>query len=368
MRVLGFMTGTSLDACDMAILETDGENIQAFGPAGERKLTEEVRDLLLRATEAAQAWDRGTPEPEIFADAAHAVAQEHLEAGNEFLEANHLSWRQIDLVGMHGQTVLHERPQEGRLGRTVQLGDGQWLAAAAGLPVAFVFRSADVAAGGEGAPIAPIYHLARARASGLAAPLAVLNVGGVANVTFWSGDDELTAFDTGPGNGMIDLLVQARTSGRFDEGGKYASVGRVDDIVLNVLLGHPYFEAPPPKSLDRFDFSLEPLDRLELEDACATLVAFAAEALKLGFARMGGEPTEVIVCGGGRHNPTLMKAFAERLPVPVRPAEDHGWRGDSIEAEAIAYLAARTAKGLPITFPATTGAPHPLTGGRIAHP
>jgi anhydro-N-acetylmuramic acid kinase len=250
----------------------------------------------------------------------------------------------------------------------VQLGDGQWLAAASGVPVAFDFRSADVAAGGEGAPIAPIYHLARARASGLTAPLAVLNVGGVANVTFWSGEDQLTAFDTGPGNGMIDLLVQARTSGRFDEGGKYAGVGRVDDIALNVLLGHPYFEAPPPKSLDRYDFSLEPLDRLELEDACATLVAFAAEALKLGFARMGGEPTEVIVCGGGRHNPALMKAFAERLPVPVRPAEDHGWRGDSIEAEAIAYLAARAAKGLAITFPTTTGAPEPMTGGRIVHP
>jgi anhydro-N-acetylmuramic acid kinase len=368
MRVLGFMTGTSLDACDMAILETDGENIQAFGPAGERKLTEAARDLLLEATKAALAWERGTPEPEILAEAAHAVAQEHLEAGAEFLEANHLSWKQIDLVGMHGQTVLHERPQDGRRGRTVQLGDGQWLAVATGVPVAFDFRSADVAAGGEGAPVAPIYHLARARASGLAAPLAVLNVGGVANVTFWSGEDELIAFDTGPGNGMIDLLVQARTSGRFDEDGKYAGVGRVDDIALNVLLGHPYFEAPPPKSLDRFDFSLEPLDRLELEDACATLVAFAAEALKLGFARMGGEPTEVIVCGGGRRNPALMKAFAERLPVPVRPAEDHGWRGDSIEAEAIAYLAARCAKGLPITFPTTTGAPAPMTGGRIVHP
>lgn len=368
MRVLGFMTGTSLDACDMAVLETDGENIQAFGPAGERKLTEATRDLMLAATQAALGWKRGAPEPDIFAEASLAMAREHLEAGVEFLEANHLAWSQIDLIGMHGQTVFHERPQEGRKGRTAQLGDARWLAAASGVPVAFDFRSADVAAGGEGAPVAPIYHLARARASGLAAPLAVLNVGGVANVTFWSGGNELVAFDTGPGNGMIDLLVQARTSGRFDEGGKYASVGRVDDIALNVLLGHPYFQAPPPKSLDRFDFSLEPLDRLELEDACATLTAFAAEAVKLGFARMGGEPAEVIVCGGGRHNPALMKAFAERLPVPVRPAEDYGWRGDSIEAEAIAYLAARCAKGLPITFPATTGAPQPLTGGRIAHP
>jgi anhydro-N-acetylmuramic acid kinase len=368
MRVLGFMTGTSLDACDMAILETDGENIQAFGPAGDRKLTEAVRDLLLRATDAARFWVRGTLEPEIFAEAAHAIAQEHLEAGNEFLEANHLSWRQIDLVGIHGQTVLHERPWPGRKGRTVQLGDAQWLAAATGVPVVFDFRSADVAAGGEGAPIAPIYHLARARASRLEAPLAVLNVGGVANLTFWPGEDDLVAFDTGPGNGMIDLMVQARTPGRFDEGGRYASAGRVDDAALDALLRHPYFEVPPPKSLDRHDFSLALVDGLTLEDAAATLTAFTAEAVKLGLARMDGVPTEVIVCGGGRHNPSLMKALAERLPVPVRPVEAHHWRGDAIEAEAIAYLAARTAKGLPFTFPATTGVAEPMTGGRIAHP
>jgi anhydro-N-acetylmuramic acid kinase len=368
MRVLGFMTGTSLDACDMAILETDGETIQAFGPAGERKLSDATRDLALAATAEALRWSKGSPPPAVFAEAAAAVAREHVEAGSEFLAANGLAWTDLDLVGMHGQTVLHERPAPGRVGRTVQLGDGEWFARETGVPVAFDFRAADVAAGGEGAPIAPLYHLARARASGLKAPLAVLNVGGVANVTFWSGGDEIVAFDTGPGNGMIDLLVQARGAGRFDAGGKYASVGRVDEAVLQVLLSHPYFDAPPPKSLDRHDFPLEPLDRLELEDAAATLVAFAAEGLKRGFDLMGGVPTELVVCGGGRHNPELMKAFAERLPVPVTTAEDHGWRGDSIEAEAIAYLAARTWRGLPITFPTTTGVAQPMTGGRIARP
>lgn len=368
MRVLGFMTGTSLDACDMAILETDGETIFAFGPAGERKLTEETRALVLEATHAAMAWERGEPEPDSFAPAAEAVAREHFDAAEGFLAQNGLTWADIDLMGMHGQTVLHERPLEGRLGRTVQLGDAQWLADAAGVPVAYDFRTADVAAGGEGAPLAPIYHLARARSAGMAAPLAVLNVGGVANVTFWSGAEEIAAFDTGPGNGMIDLLMQSRGAGRFDEGGKYASVGKADEGVLLGLLAHPYFQAPPPKSLDRYDFSLEPLEALRLEDAAATLVAFTAEALKLGFNVMGGTPTELIVCGGGRHNPTLMQAFADRLAVPVTKAEDHGWRGDSIEAEAFAYLAARTARGLPISFPKTTGVAAPMTGGRIARP
>ena len=368
MRVLGFMTGTSLDAVDMAVLETDGEAISAFGPAGERKLSEATRDIMLEATKQALAWPRGEPEPAIFAEAAAAGAEEHFGAAEEFLAANGLRWSEIDLIGMHGQTVLHERPQGGRVGRTVQLGDAGLLARKSGVPVAYDFRTADVAAGGEGAPLAPIYHLARAKASGLLAPLAMLNIGGVANVTFWSGGDEIAAFDTGPGNGMIDLMVQARGAGRFDDKGRYASVGRVNEGVLAGLLGHPYFKAPPPKSLDRFDFSLESAESLELEDAAATLVAFMAEAVRLGFAMMGQSPTELVVAGGGRHNPEIMKALAARLLMPVTTAEDHGWRGDFIEAEAFAYLAARTANRLPISFPKTTGVPRPMTGGKIVKP
>jgi anhydro-N-acetylmuramic acid kinase len=365
MRVLGFMTGTSLDAVDMAVLETDGEAIAAFGPAGERKLSEATRDVMLAAMDAARRLSRGAPEPPIFAEAARAGAEEHFAAAEQFLAANGLAWTDIDLIGMHGQTVLHERPRDGVLGRTIQLGDAALLARLSGVPVAYDFRTADVAAGGEGAPLAPIYHLARARASGLQAPLAVLNVGGVANVTFWTGGDRITAFDTGPGNGMIDLMVQARGAGRFDDNGRYASVGRVNEGVLAALLAHPYFRAPPPKSLDRFDFSIEPLESCGLEDAAATLVAFTAEAVRLGFELMGEIPNEVIVCGGGRHNPEIMKALVERLPCEVKTAENHGWRGDAIEAEAFAYLAARTAAGLPISFPATTGVPVAMIGGKI---
>lgn len=368
MRVLGFMTGTSLDAVDMAVLETDGEGISAFGPAGERKLTDATREILLEATEAALKWERGEPEPQIFAKAAVTVAEEHFAAAEAFLAEHGMVWSEFDLLGMHGQTVLHERPQDGVPGRTVQLGDAGLLASLTGRPVAHDFRSADVAAGGEGAPLAPIYHLARARASGLEPPLAVLNVGGVANVTFWSGPGDFAAFDTGPGNGMIDLLVQARKAGRYDAGGRYASVGRVDEAVVRALLAHPYFEAPAPKSLDRYDFSLEPLEPLQLEDACATLVAFTAEAVGRGFELMGEVPREVVVTGGGRHNPEIMKALAARLPAPVKTAEDHGWRGDSIEAEAFAYLTARCARGLPISFPKTTGVARPMTGGRIVQP
>jgi anhydro-N-acetylmuramic acid kinase len=368
MLVLGFMTGTSLDAVDMAVLDTDGERIHSFGPAGERKLSDATRDVILEATRQALAWDRTSPEPAIFRHASEMVSEEHHAAAESFLQANDLSFPDLDLVAMHGQTVLHVRPQDGAPGQTIQLGDAAMLARLCGRPVAHDVRSADLAAGGEGAPLAPIYHAARARTSGLAPPLAVLNIGGVANVTYWTGGDEVAAFDTGPGNGMIDLLVQARGAGRYDAGGKYASVGRVDDGVVRALLAHPYFQAPPPKSLDRYDFSLEPLDALQLEDAAATLVAFTAEAVKLGLEALAARPNEVIVTGGGRHNPQIMQALAERLTVPVRPAENHGWRGDSIEAEAFAFLAARTKRGLPISFPKTTGVAKPMTGGRIVRP
>ena len=368
MRVLGFMTGTSLDAVDMAVLETDGETIFAFGPAGEHKLTDPTRDIMLEATRQALAWPRGAPEPEVFAQASLAGAKEHLAAADSFLAENGLGWSDIDLIGMHGQTVLHERPKGGVPGRTVQLGDGEWLAAQTGVSVAFDFRTADVAAGGEGAPLAPIYHLARARASGLEPPAAVLNVGGVANITLMSPDGELFAFDTGPGNGMIDLMVQARGAGRYDHGGALAAAGRVDEDVLAELLTHPYFSAPPPKSLDRHDFPMSALERLSTEDAAATLVAFTAAGVERAFAHAVERPHSLIVAGGGRHNPEIMRVLAERAPVRVLPAEDLGWRGDAIEAEAFAYLAARTLSGLPISFPGTTGLPAPMTGGRIARP
>jgi anhydro-N-acetylmuramic acid kinase len=259
------------------------------------------------------------------------------------------------------------------VGRTVQLGDAGLLARKTGVPVAFDFRTADVAAGGEGAPLAPIYHLARARASGLEPPLAVLNVGGVANITFIGQGGggkagEIAAFDTGPGNGMLDLLVQDRSEARFDAEGRLAAAGRVHEDLVQGLLAHPYFQAPAPKSLDRYDFSLASLAGLSLEDACATLVAFTAEAVGRAFRLMGETPGEVIVAGGGRRNPEIMRALADRLPCRVSDADAHGWRGDAIEAEAFAYLAARTVRGLPISFPRTTGVPQPMTGGRIVQP
>ncbi|MGI8840599.1 MAG: anhydro-N-acetylmuramic acid kinase [Caulobacteraceae bacterium] len=368
MRVLGFMTGTSLDAVDMAVLETDGEAIGAFGPAAESKLSAETRAVVEEAIAAARAWPRGEPAPEVFESAARAVADEHLAAARTFLDQVGAQAGRIDLVGVHGQTVLHEAPRGRRGGRTVQLLDARRLAEGLGLPVAFDFRAADVAAGGQGAPLAPIYHQALARWSRMEPPMAVLNLGGVGNVTLIGEEGALEAFDTGPANGMIDLFVQSRSGARRDENGALARSGRIDEVIVAAYLGHAHFTARGPKSLDRFDFSLDPVAGLSLEDGAATLTAFAAEAVVLGLAACSQNPRRVIVCGGGRHNPALMHAIRKRLDVPVSAAEWVGWRGDSMEAEAFAYLAARTFTGLPISFPSTTGVTEPLPGGRIVRP
>jgi anhydro-N-acetylmuramic acid kinase len=250
--------------------------------------------------------------------------------------------------------------------------DAARVAQRAGAPVAFDFRGADVAAGGEGAPLAPIYHLARARASGLEPPLSVLNVGGVANITLILPQGELIAFDTGPGNGMLDLVVQERGAGRYDEDGRLAQAGALDEDALQELLQHPYLKTPPPKSLDRYDFPLDPVRGLSLEDAATTLTAFTVTAAALARLWVAEElrPKLLIVTGGGRRNPAIMSGLRQCLKglSDVVGAEEVGWRGDAIEAEAFAYLAVRCVKGLPISFPGTTGVPTPMTGGRIIRP
>jgi anhydro-N-acetylmuramic acid kinase len=369
MRVLGFMTGTSLDAVDMAVIETDGERLMGLGPAAERPLSAGTRELAEAAMAEARRWAPGSPAPAVFAKAERAIAREHEAAALSFLAQTGLDRSSIDLVGVHGQTVLHEPPGPQRSrGRTVQLIDADALAQTLGLPVMCDFRSADVAAGGQGAPLAPVYHAALAAWSGLQPPLAVLNLGGVGNVTLVGPEGILEAHDTGPANGMIDLWVQARTGERCDRDGALARAGRVHEPALQAYLSHPYFSALGPKSLDRFDFSLDVVSGLSLEDGAATLTAFAARAVAISLERLALRPREVILCGGGRHNPVLVEAIARHAAIPARPAEGVGWRGDSIEAEAFAYLAARGRLGLPISFPGTTGVPAAMSGGRLAEP
>lgn len=359
----GFMSGTSLDAVDAALIQTDGERIFGFGSAVERKYTPEERQALQDATDAARTWNwQGDPPEALFQRATNVMLQTHAE-----------TYDRLDpdiapaVVGVHGQTVLHRPPTDRLVGATLQLMDGQSLATRLGRPVVFDFRSADVDAGGQGAPLAPAYHDALLRGLG-DEPAAVLNLGGVANVTARMSDGSLIAFDTGPANGPIDEWVAGHDRGLHDENGAFANRGMVHEGLLHQLFEHPFFSMPPPKSLDRYDFNASMARGLNFYDGCATLTAFSARAVAAGLQRLPEQPVRVIVCGGGRHNPALMRMLAEAISCPVMKAESVGWRGDSIEAEAFAFLAVRSMRNLPLSWPETTGVPRAQTGGQLVTP
>ena len=368
VTAIGLMSGTSYDGVDVALIETDGEEIGRIGPTGYRPYSDQERDFLRRAMAVAANLADRAARPKLLAEVEELVTDIHAEAVEAFLAANGMPASAVGVVGFHGQTVLH-RPDRGL---TVQLGNGGALAARLGIPVVFDFRAADVAAGGQGAPVVPVFHRALVRLLKRAHPVAVLNVGGVANVTFIDGNADLIAFDTGPGNALIDDFVRLRTGQPQDDGGRAAAAGNVDESAVARVLAHPFFAKPPPKSLDRNAFRHWVAEEGRLaskstQDGAATITAITAAAVARAIPVLPRPPAGWIVAGGGTRNPTLMRMLAERLaPAPVETASAVGWAADALEAQAFAYLAVRALKGMPLTFPTTTGVPRPLTGGVLA--
>lgn len=358
MRALGLMSGTSMDGVDAAVLETDGETVTSFGPSAFRPYGTADREVL-RAALGCWPGAPGLDVVETRVRAAHAAAV----AGFDGLE----------LVGFHGQTLAHEPKGRG----THQIGRGDLLAAETGLPVVWDFRTADVASGGEGAPLVPFFHFALARAIGATMPVAFLNIGGVANVTWVDPRREvpeapgaLVAFDTGPGNALIDDFLGQRRGLAFDEDGAMASSGRVNERVLAGLDRHPYILRSPPKSLDRQDFHgfLDAVRQLSTNDGAATLAALTVACVAQAARHFPEPPGRWLVCGGGRKNRALMAMLAARTNASVEPVEAAGLDGDMLEAQAFAFLAVRVLRGLPTSGPATTGARLPVSGGRVSRP
>jgi anhydro-N-acetylmuramic acid kinase len=354
LSALGIISGTSMDAIDVALLRTDGQELIECGPTGAFAYPEALR----RALQAVIA-DPPRAEHGDLAEIERQVTAAHVAAAREFL-GQHPGLR-VDVAGFHGQTVFHA-PQR-RLTR--QLFDGAAGARALGIDVVCRFRHADVAAGGQGAPLVPLYH--RALAARLDQPLMVLNLGGVANVTYIDGET-LLAFDTGPASALIDDFMLRRRGVPFDRDGALAASGAVDPGVLAALMNNPFFAAAPPKSLDRNDFHrraavVEPLSDA---DGAATLTAFTVEATVSALRHLPRPPARWLVTGGGRLNLAIMRRFAARLGVPVEPVEAVGWDGDGLEAQCFAWLAVRSLKGLPLSLPATTGVPRPMPGGEVS--
>ncbi|MFC5356651.1 anhydro-N-acetylmuramic acid kinase [Azospirillum himalayense] len=350
--VVGLMSGTSMDGIDAALVRTDGE-----------RRVEPLAFVTIPYEDGFRADLRSCLGGKGSVEAVErALTDAHADAVRRLLVEAGVEAATVDLIGFHGHTIFHDPAQR----RTWQIGDGAWLARATGIAVVNDFRTADVAAGGQGAPLVPLFH--RALADALPRPLAVLNIGGVANVT-WIGEgtDDVIACDTGPGNALVDDWVLSGQGARYDSGGALAAGGLVDEGALAVLLAHPYFDQPAPKSLDRDAFDPAPVRGLSVKDGAATLTAFTAASVARIVPHLPEAPRRWLVCGGGRHNATLMGMLADRLGVPVDPVEAVGWNGDALEAEAFAYLAVRSRKGLPLSLPSTTGAPRPMTGGRF-HP
>lgn len=354
---LGLMSGTSLDGIDAALIRTDAELVHEFGGWVTVPYDEQMKTILRAAV-----YGRGD-----LLLAEHLMTLRHAEAVKALLDKANLSYKDVQVIGFHGQTVMH-RPDEDL---TWQMGDGALLAEKTRIDVVCDFRRRDVAAGGEGAPLVPLYHAALARHMDL--PIAVLNLGGIANVT-WIGRSEragnelmaldIMALDTGPGNVMLNEWCERKTGQDYDLNGKLAFAGRVNEEALKVLLDNPFFAKHPPKSLDRNHFSAEHMQNLSAEDGAATLTAFVVESVKLGLQYFPAAPKQWFVTGGGRHNPAVMEGLKRSLG-HVYPVESLGWRGDALEAQAFAFLAMRSLKKLPLSLPTTTGVNRAVTGGAL---
>ncbi len=355
IRALGAMSGTSMDGVDAAVVVTDGETIAGFGEVGYSAYSAAGRAVIARAM---GQWPGG---PDVAA-AARVVEEAH---------AALLGPMEAEIVGFHGQTLAHDPAGC----RTHQVGDGAGLAERLHRPVVWDFRGPDVAAGGEGAPLAPAFHHACTRHIGAREPVAFLNLGGVGNLTWIDpvrpveAAGALLAFDTGPANAPIDDLCRAHLGQPFDRDGVLALSGKADGALVDTLLRHPYFERPPPKSLDRDAFrdAGRAMAALDPADAAATWVAVIAATVGLALARCPLPPARLLVAGGGRSNPAIMAALRD-LPCDVAPVEAVGLNGDMLEAQAFAFLAVRVLRDLPTSFPGTTGIRAPLCGGRIARP
>jgi len=366
LTAIGLMSGTSLDGIDVALLRTDGEAVVERGPSMGRPYDVAFRRRLQGALETAKMIGERGERPGDLAEIERELTLRHAEAVRAFLAENDLRPDDVDVIGFHGQTVLH-RPNQGL---TVQLGDGDLLARETGIDVVYDMRANDMAHGGQGAPLIPAYHAALAAGLSRAGGEAVVfvNIGGISNITFVGSGSEIVAYDSGPGNTLIDQWVEAHAGIPYDQGGMIASEGRVDAGLAERYLGHAFFTDKVRRSLDRNDFRPPQGAEASLEDGARTLAHVTAAAILRSARHLPERPKLYVVCGGGRLNPVIMDdlaALAGPEGAEVVAAEAVDLNGDSMEAEAWAYLAVRSLRGLPLTFPGTTGVTAPVTGGLL---
>lgn len=361
-HILGLMSGTSMDGVDLAIVETDGEGVIRLGPSGFMPYEPEERALITQAIKDAVYVSQSHERAGCLKACEDMVTQRHILAVQNFLNTYQ---GPVDAIAFHGQTVLH-RPNKTL---TIQLGHGQALSNAIGKPVIYDFRQNDMRFGGQGAPLVPVFHQALVEATpDLDEPAVVINIGGVANITYIERHKPPLACDVGPGNALIDDYVLQHFGKPYDEGGQLAAKGHVNSLIVETFLENSFFKKAPPKSLDRNAFNNTIVSRLEPHDGVATLTALTAQAIAAITIHLPNLPKTWVIAGGGAFNLTLINMLKAALTTKMILASDLGWSLESLEAQAFAYLGARHLKGLPLTFPSTTGVSKPVTGGVLVKP
>ena len=366
MKAIGLMSGTSMDSVDVALIETDGEAVHSLGPAAGYAYTSQERQLLCEAMDWARGIVHRKDRSGVLSIAESMLTAKHAESVKTFAADNGIDLAGVDVLGFHGQTVLHRH--ERRL--TVQLGDGAALSKALSVPVVYDFRGADMEKGGQGAPLVPIFHRALAFRERLELPAAFVNIGGIANVTYVPDGppERLIAFDAGAGNCLLDDWAMKHIGEPLDRDSRLALAGTVNLKALEALLSHPFFSSPPPKSLDRAAFSLDALASLNAPDGAATLTAFTVAGIAAAARHFPEKTRAWIISGGGAHNPHMMEGLRRVLGPDMMTADVAGFSADFMEAQAFAYLAVRRLRDLPATFPGTTGVSEAVAGGVVISP
>lgn len=346
---IGLMSGTSLDGVDVALIRTDGLVVSETGPGKTYPFPNALRQRLQSGLGCREL----TPEIKIL---EHDLTVFNGDVVKDFRDL--FPGYFVDLIGFHGQTLFHAPPV------THQIGDGKLLARLTGIDVVYDFRTADVRAGGQGAPLVPVYH--QSLAEHLPKPLVIVNIGGVANIT-WVGEEHLIACDTGPGGALLDDWMRKALGQAYDRDGATARLGKVHGALLDKWFRHPFFAQPAPKSLDRDHFAkcLEDIAALSPEDGAATLTDFTAQAIAQAIQAMPEAPKCVYLAGGGRRNTFLQERIAHYHGNPVHSIEKLGYDGDLLEAQAFAFLAVRVKHQLPTSFPSTTGVSCATCGGVV---
>ncbi len=346
-KSIGLMSGTSMDGIDLALIESDGKKIfkrENFDYlAYEADFKKRLNSLIY-----------GIPKLSEIKLVENELTFLHAKLVNKFLAKNQIEASEIDLIAFHGHTIFHDPKQA----ITWQIGNPQLLAHQTKINVVADFRTRDVVLGGQGAPLVPIYHFQLFANQNL--PIAVLNIGGISNITYFynKNEEDIEAFDICFGNAPFDDLMKEKFGQDFDENGKLAKSGNVDFILANRILQNDIFHNQPPKSFDRDDFSklLSPINSLKVEDALATFAYMHAKAIEINLNFLSQKPKTIFVCGGGRKNLAIMDEIKKQLSeIEIKTTEEIGLNGDTIEAEAFAFLGIRSLLQLPISFRKTTG-------------